>query len=164
MNLRTLNSLTPDEAISFLRPCVDIPRWIEDVAGARPFGDVRHLLDHAEHAAPDWTDAEIEQALSHHPRIGEQPAGASAEAGHSRREQAGLSTSTDTAALIRDGNVAYERTFGRVFLIRAAGRSAEEILQALTERLDNPPDVELPVVAHELREIALLRLEGMVEP
>jgi 2-oxo-4-hydroxy-4-carboxy-5-ureidoimidazoline decarboxylase len=164
MNLHDLNSLTPDEASAFLRPCVDIPRWIEDVVGARPFTDVQQLLDHADRAAPDWTGAEIDHALSHHPRIGERPAGASAEAALSRREQAGLSASTDTAELIRAGNVAYERTFGRVFLIRAAGRSAEDVLTALTQRLGNPPDAELRVVARELREIALVRLEGMVDP
>jgi 2-oxo-4-hydroxy-4-carboxy-5-ureidoimidazoline decarboxylase len=164
MRLGAFNALTPDEAVVLLRPCVDVPRWIDDVVGARPFRDLRQLLDHADRAAPDWTGAEIDQALSHHPRIGEQPAGASAEAAFSRREQSGLSASGDTAALIRTGNAAYERTFGRVFLIRAAGRSAEDVLAALTQRLENPPDAELRVVARELREIALVRLEGTVSP
>ena len=39
------------------------------------------------------------------------------------------------AAALAEGNRAYEERFGRVFLIRAAGRSAPEILAALTERL-----------------------------
>ncbi|HKU10317.1 MAG TPA: 2-oxo-4-hydroxy-4-carboxy-5-ureidoimidazoline decarboxylase, partial [Sinomonas sp.] len=45
------------------------------------------------------------------------------------------------------------------FLIRAAGRTAEEILSALQERLGHTPEQEEPIVAAQLREIALLRLE-----
>ena len=58
------------------------------------------------------------------------------------------------------GNRAYEEKFGRVFLIRAAGRSAQQILDALTARLDHSPAEEEPVVAEQLREIAVLRLKG----
>jgi hypothetical protein len=36
-----------------------------------------------------------------------------------------------------EGNARYEARFGRVFLIRAKGRSGEEILQALHARLEN---------------------------
>jgi 2-oxo-4-hydroxy-4-carboxy-5-ureidoimidazoline decarboxylase len=48
-----------------------------------------------------------------------------------------------------------------VFLIRAAGRSAAEMLEALEARLGNTPEVEDAVVAEQLREIALLRLRGI---
>ncbi len=40
------------------------------------------------------------------------------------------------------------------------GMSAEEILAALAERLGNDPVTERRVVAEQLREIAVLRLEG----
>ena len=53
----------------------------------------------------------------------------------------------------------YEERFGHVFLIRAAGRSAEEILQSLQERLGNDPGTERRIAAEQLREIAVLRLE-----
>ena len=65
---------------------------------------------------------------------------------------------------LRAGNEAYEERFGRVFLIRAAGRSAEEILAALESRLSNDEDTEQAIVADQLREIALLRLAGAVAP
>lgn len=164
MNLSDFNSLTPEKVFDALRPCIDIPRWITGVAAARPFDDVQQLLDHAGHVAPDWTDEEIDRALSHHPRIGERPVGASEEANLSRQEQAGLVTSEDTAASITAGNIAYERKFGRVFLIRAAGRTAPEILQSLTQRLGNDADEERRIIARELRDIALVRLQGIVRP
>ncbi|MEK8228894.1 2-oxo-4-hydroxy-4-carboxy-5-ureidoimidazoline decarboxylase [Oerskovia sp. M15] len=67
----------------------------------------------------------------------------------------------DVAEALRAGNVAYEEAFGQVFLIRASGRTAEEILGSLTERLTSSPEDEARVVAHELREIAVLRLRGL---
>jgi 2-oxo-4-hydroxy-4-carboxy--5-ureidoimidazoline (OHCU) decarboxylase len=50
-----------------------------------------------------------------------------------------------------------------VFLISAAGRSAEEILAALTDRLGNDPDTELRVAAEEHRRITRLRIERLLE-
>ena len=56
------------------------------------------------------------------------------------------------------GNRAYEEKFGRIFLIRAAGRSRPEILAELQRRLLLDPEAEVKVVAAELRDIALLRI------
>jgi 2-oxo-4-hydroxy-4-carboxy-5-ureidoimidazoline decarboxylase len=81
----------------------------------------------------------------------------------SRSEQAGVDPADAAIAeALAAGNRAYEEKFGRVFLIRAAGRTAPEILSALNERLDNTPAQEDAIVAQQLREIALLRLEGVI--
>ena len=48
--------------------------------------------------------------------------------------------------------------FDRVFLIRAAGRSAPEILAELDRRLGNDDAAEREETVTQLREIALLRL------
>ncbi len=86
-----------------------------------------------------------------------------AEATLSRSEQAGVDvTDADVQAALVAGNLAYEDRFGRVFLIRAAGRSSQEILDALNARLLHSPDQEIAVVAQQLREIAVLRLEGVL--
>src|SRR6266536_175499 len=50
-------------------------------------------------------------------------------------------------AALAAGNLAYERRFGHVFLIFASGRSAEDLLAALHQRLDNDPEVELRLAA-----------------
>jgi 2-oxo-4-hydroxy-4-carboxy-5-ureidoimidazoline decarboxylase len=57
------------------------------------------------------------------------------------------------------GNAAYEARFGRVFLIRAAGRSRAEIFGELERRLDNDDATELRETAEQLRDIAVLRLQ-----
>src|SRR5690625_5727442 len=58
----------------------------------------------------------------------------------SRAEQARLGIDDDIQRRLDAGNAAYEEKFGFVFLIRAAGRSAEEILESLDERMNNTPE------------------------
>lgn len=165
MLLEQFNEAARPELDTLLRPCLDIQRWIDQIADARPFESREALLKTAKAAANPFTTGEIETALSHHPRIGEKAAGTSKESRLSTSEQSRV-TGEDPALLaaIADGNRAYESRFGRVFLIRAAGRSAREILDSLTERLGNPPEAEATVVAEQLREIALHRLDGALAP
>ncbi|PYY37455.1 MULTISPECIES: 2-oxo-4-hydroxy-4-carboxy-5-ureidoimidazoline decarboxylase [unclassified Curtobacterium] len=140
-----------------------VPRWVEAVLAGRPFGTVGALTAAADRLARTWTDAEVEAALAEHPRIGDRPVGDGAAATASRLEQA-ASAGADvaTAAALRQGNADYEARFDRVFLVRAAGRTADQVLAELRRRLGNDDDTERTEVADQLREIALLRLARSV--
>ena len=162
IRLRAFNQLDVDAAAALLRPCLDVDRWVDEIVSGRPYASMDDLLAAARAAANPLTGAELEAALAHHPRIGEQARGASAEAGLSRSEQAGLALDDDVQRRLAEGNRAYEQRFGRVFLIRAAGRSSTEILDKLQSRLGNDPDTEDEVVADQLRQIAIVRLAGVV--
>lgn len=162
--LSEFNTMSPEAADQLLRPCLDLDRWIRTLVDHRPYGSVDELTDAARRAAEGLTEAEVDAALAHHPRIGRRAEGGSAEAALSRSEQAGLSVDDDLQRRLRTANEAYEERFGRVFLIRAAGRSAEEILAALESRLAHDEETERPVVIDQLRQIALLRLAGAVAP
>jgi 2-oxo-4-hydroxy-4-carboxy-5-ureidoimidazoline decarboxylase len=163
MELEEFNRLDARSAAEILRPCLDIDRWVDAVVAGRPYADVAAAVDAARAAAWPWTSAEIDAALARHPRIGERAGGASAEASMSRAEQAGVDAAPpDVVRALAEGNRAYEERFSRVFLIRAAGRDPEEILQALRERLAHTEAEELPVIAEQLRQIAVLRLEGVL--
>ena len=160
MNLQTFNALTQSEAQAAIAHCVAIPRWQQALVSARPFTSVAALLAEAERLAQGWRAVELEQALSAHPRIGERASGADKEAALSRQEQSAMSDAD--AALqqaMRAGNQAYETRFGRVFLIRARGRSGEEMLAALQRRLGHDPQTEERETLEQLREITLLRLK-----
>jgi 2-oxo-4-hydroxy-4-carboxy-5-ureidoimidazoline decarboxylase len=157
-----LDRLPDEEVRALLRGCLDVDRWVEEVAAGRPYGSRDSLLAAADLAARSLSPAEVEQALAGHPRIGER-AGAGHNARASAREQAGVDpTAGDVAERLATGNAAYEERFGHVFLIRAAGRSADEILAELDRRLRNDPRTERAEVADNLRQIALLRLEREV--
>jgi 2-oxo-4-hydroxy-4-carboxy-5-ureidoimidazoline decarboxylase len=161
-DVAAFNSLSADEAKGLLRTCLDVPRWVDEVEGGRPFAGWPALREAAELAAARLTDAELEAALARHPRIG-QRAGPHHDAEHSVREQSGVDPDDlDTAGRLAAGNAAYEQRFDRVFLIRAAGRSAAEILAELDRRLENDDTTERSETVEQLGEIAVLRLESAV--
>ena len=162
MTLDDFNVLPEEVARERLAECLDVERWVDAVVVGRPYADAGALHQVASTAAGSLSDDELASALARHPRIGER-AGAAHDAAHSTREQAGVDhDDADVTARLADGNRAYEERFDRVFLIRAVGRDAEEILAELTRRLGNDDATEREETVTQLREIALLRLEGMI--
>ena len=143
-----------------LRAALGVERWVTDLTATSPYDSLEALLSTAHTAATPLAPTEIDEAISHHPRIGEKPVGQGTAQDFSRREQ-GDDGDAVTLAAIADGNAAYEERFGRIFIIRAAGRSKEEILAELHRRLTLPADEELSIVGEQLRDIALLRLEKL---
>jgi len=161
--LKHFNQLDNDAAASLIAPCVAIPTWTAALVQGRPYADRPALLGAAWEAAQAWGEVELVQALSAHPRIGEKPGGQQAHAALSRQEQGAVDASdARLAQALREGNARYEARFGRVFLIRAKGRSGEAILAALEQRLKNSDAQEVAESLAQLREITLLRLEGAI--
>jgi 2-oxo-4-hydroxy-4-carboxy-5-ureidoimidazoline decarboxylase len=160
MEVTEFNALPGPEATPLVSGCLGVPRWVDDVVAGRPYDDREALRKQAHDAALHLSDDELDAALSRHPRIGERPAGTDEESRLSRAEQAGVEASH--ADRLRAGNAAYEARFGHVFLIRAAGRSSGEILAELERRLGNDDETERAETVTALRDIALLRLEGLV--
>lgn len=146
-----------------LAVCLHAREWVDRMLVGRPYRSLSVLEHAAVAAALDLSEAGLTEALAAHPRIGERPADVSAASAHSRREQAGLADDETTAARLHAANVAYEARFGRVFLLRAAGRSAEEVLRAAQDRLGNDPATEGAVVREQLGEIAVLRLHDLLD-
>ncbi|WP_245919734.1 2-oxo-4-hydroxy-4-carboxy-5-ureidoimidazoline decarboxylase [Actinomadura mexicana] len=146
-----------------LAACCASRRWIAAVAG-RVYADPAALRAASRRALDELSWADVEEALAAHPRIGERMGGGAREARWSRREQAGAAgADADVQDALVAGNRAYEERFGHVFLIRASGRSALEMLAALRERLGNEPGAERDAVRRELAEIVDLRLAGLME-
>jgi 2-oxo-4-hydroxy-4-carboxy-5-ureidoimidazoline decarboxylase len=133
-------------------------RWAQLVAASGPYETVETVLEAAELAFDQLEPDDWHAGIRGHARIAEPPTDDEREA----REQSGvLGADADTLAALRDGNAAYEARFGHIFLIRATGRSAAEMLAALQERLGNPSDAEFHIATQELREITRLRLREL---
>jgi 2-oxo-4-hydroxy-4-carboxy-5-ureidoimidazoline decarboxylase len=166
--LARLNALSPAELRTELAQCLDIERWVEAVASAAPYADRRDLLAHAdEHARAVSTD-EVASALARHPRIGDRAEGESTEAAWSRGEQSAFAADTDDASvrvqrIFEFAQREYEDRFGQIYLVCASGRTSRELLADLVGRLDNDQETELSVVGNELRKIAGLRLEKLLD-
>jgi len=129
------------------------------VAEEWPYPDLDSLLGAAEQAWSELEPADWAEALAGHPRIGER--GGSSPAASEREQSAVRLAAASTLDQLSAENRLYETRFGHVFLIAAAGKSAEEVLAALRKRLENDPVTEAGVAAEEHRKIARLRLREL---
>jgi 2-oxo-4-hydroxy-4-carboxy-5-ureidoimidazoline decarboxylase len=151
MKLEEWNALDTADAEQELRQVCAAPRWAREVAAGRPHASVAALQAGAEGAL---TDADLDEAMAGHPRIGDRTTG-----GASRREQSGVAgADPGVKAALADGNRAYEERFGHVYLVCATGRSAQELLDVLRIRLGNDPATERAVALGELAAINRLRI------
>jgi allantoicase len=157
--LALLNAATPAAATAALLACCGSRRWAEQMADRRPFPTPDAVLAAGAEVWATMDRDDLLEAFAAHPRIGERHTTAR----WSADEQSSTRTAEEeTLAALVEGNRAYEERFGHVFLIRAAGRSADEMLAALRERLGNDPDTELQVAAGQQGEITALRLDKLL--
>jgi 2-oxo-4-hydroxy-4-carboxy-5-ureidoimidazoline decarboxylase len=146
-----------------LRACCAADAWLSRMSLARPYPSTKAALDLSDEIVLALDGPALDQALAAHARIGERRLGVTTEDRWSRSEQAGaLAVDNAVQEQLAEGNRRYEERFGHVFLIRAAGRSAEEMLAALEQRLDHDDATEQDVVRRELAEIVRLRLLKVV--
>jgi len=160
--LGVFNELSAEVALAELTTCLHGSQWAQTVLQGRPYPSVDALAERAMTAARQLSEQALADALAAHPRIGERPTGSGAAALFSRTEQAGVTGDDGTAAALRQANIDYEERFGRVFLIRAAGRGATDILAEAGRRLANDDAAEGAEVREQLGEIAVLRLRQVL--
>ena len=145
---------TPD-ARERLEAVLGVRRLVDEAVAGGPYDSVEALAATVDAGAARLTDAELDEAAGAHPRIGEAPAPGSLSAS----EQAGLGRAEEGLdAAIARGNAVYEGRFGRIFLLRVAGRSQQDVLDELQRRLKNDPAEETEEAKQQLREIIGLRL------
>jgi len=166
MTLAQLNELTAREAEAEFLKCCGSHLWAQGMASARPFVSREQLFARADEVSSSLTDEDWLQAFRAHPKIGENKAAAGQtqqEAGWSAQEQSGIqAAATDTIARLASGNRVYEAKFGFIFIICASGKSSDEMLSTLNERLENDPQTELLIAATEQQKITRLRLEKLL--
>jgi 2-oxo-4-hydroxy-4-carboxy-5-ureidoimidazoline decarboxylase len=155
------NALPADEAVAEVRGCCASPAWAAALAAERPVADLDALCAASERIVRGLGWDEVLAALAGHPRIGESPTGTDREAASSRREQSGVADDPELRAALAAGNRAYEERFDHVYLVRAAGRSGQEMLALLHERLGSDEATERDVVRGQLAEITTLRLRRL---
>jgi allantoicase len=161
------NQLSTTQARNALFDCCGSKEWVAQMIAQRPFSTAVELLEASDRAWASLERREWLMALRHHPAIGETRArGKQSKTAQqwSASEQSGaLKTSQETRAALAAANRAYQSKFGHVFLIRASGKSSEEILKNMQERLSNDPELELRNAAEEHRKITRLRLERLLK-
>jgi len=185
VRLAWFNGLTAAAAQRELLACCAAPAWAEQVDAGRPYESLAELERRSDAAVAAMTRADLAAALAGHPRIGDRRVVSGGDAGRadknqagggvgggshggggaaawSRQEQSGVAgAAEEITRALADGNAAYERRFGHIYLVCASGRSAAELLSVLRARLGNHPEAEWQVVRTELGKINQLRLRKL---
>lgn len=165
--LERWNALDVSTAESEILPCCGSRAWAQELAALRPFAEPQDLLRTSDDVWSNLDIADWDEAFASHPRIGERKAPASATA-----QSAQWSTQEQSAAELSDAqiqeqlkraNAAYEARFGRIYIVCAAGKSAEEMLTILERRLENEDAADLREAVEQQRQITQLRLRKWLQ-
>jgi len=164
--LEILNSATPGEAEQEFLKCCGSKSWAQQMVAARDYRSEEELLASAERFWWSLDRREWLQAFHSHPKIGEQKAAAKTAIEAQRWsavEQSGIRDSAkQTLADLARLNGEYEAKFGYIFIVCATGKTAEEMLALLRQRLGNDPNDELRIAAAEQAKITELRLKKLL--
>jgi allantoicase len=160
------NRLSKVEARKALIDCCGAKSWVTQMTERMPYSSAGELL---ETATSVWTGLRPEEwleAFQHHPQIGEKQAkakqSAKAREWSTGEQSAAEKSSAGTLAALAAANREYAAKFGHIFLISATGKTSEEILNHLRQRLSNDPGTELGIAAEEQIKITRLRLEKLL--
>lgn len=167
MTLAELNALPAHAAREAFARCCGASAWVERMMARRPFASVDRALETAREEWQGLTPADWRAAFAHHPRIGDLESlqrKYATTADLAAREQAAVSKTTRAVLeALAEGNRAYEQRFGYIFIVFATGKSAEDMLELLKNRLGNEPSAEIGIAAGEQWKIMERRLRQVLE-
>jgi OHCU decarboxylase len=164
VTLEEFNTLPVARAEQTLLDCCGSTRWASRMVEHRPFASLSSLREAADSIWQDLEPADWLEAFGRHPRIGEKAAtGSEVSRRWAAGEQRGARIATDNVkAKLAQGNQAYREKFGYIFIVCATGKTAEEMLALLEQRLQNDPAHEMKIAAEQQRLITRLRLEKLL--
>lgn len=167
MTIHELNEMPPAELNATLFKCCGSAAWVNKMLTLFPMDELVELLDFAEAQWFNCREEDWREAFSQHPKIGDiaslQKKFAST-ADWAAEEQMGVNTANaETQQALQKANKQYEDKFGYIFIVSAAGKSAEEMLNILQKRLQNEPEAEIKIAADEQNKITLLRLQKLMQ-
>lgn len=159
--LARFNALEEHAAHAALHEACAATAWVRRLLSARPYATAQDLYAASDAAMAELTAADLAEAMAGHPPIGRPKEGDPTSA----REQRGMAGASDELrAEMLELNLAYQDRFGHVFLICATGLSAEQMRDAVKERIGHAPEQEREIVRTELGKINRIRLARLVEP
>ncbi|MGL2966791.1 2-oxo-4-hydroxy-4-carboxy-5-ureidoimidazoline decarboxylase [Flavobacterium sp. XGLA_31] len=161
MNLSTFNTLDKESAAKELFACCGSTRFVDVMMTHFPFASEKQLVDlstdiwYNQCSETDWRES-----FTHHPKIGDVKSLTEKFAG---KEQAGVAVATQqTIQALAQANADYEAKNGFIFIVCATGKSADEMLQILLDRLKNEPEEELNIAMGEQQKISIIRFKKLL--
>lgn len=162
MTLEEFNQLNNEAATKELFSCCSSSQWLALLMKDFPFASENDLVEKAtaiwydECEKEDWLES-----FTHHPKIGDAKSLQQKFAG---KEQAGVAeASAETLDALIKTNTEYKRKFGFIFIVCATGKTADEMLRLLNERLSNSKEEELNIAMGEQMKITILRFQKLLK-
>lgn len=166
MTLHEFNILPKKQLIAELTKCCGSSVWVNKMLPFIPADDMVELLEDAEEQWWNCSEAGWKEAFAHHPKIGDKKSlkkKFASTGAWASGEQSGVNTASEkTINALAEANRLYEEKFGYIFIVCATGKSAEEMLELLQERLQNKPEDEIKTAAGEQNKITKLRIEKLL--
>lgn len=163
--LKELNEAHKENLRQQLQTCCGSAAWVQQMVASFPVSTEKELLDHAERIWFSLDEKDWKEAFEHHPKIGDMDSLRKKFSGDqwAAGEQAAVERSSeDVLQQLADYNKEYEEKFGYIFIVCATGKSAEEMLALLMQRLNNDPGEEIEIAAAEQNKITQLRLQKLL--
>lgn len=162
-----LNSLPANEALDEFLKCCGSKRWAEAMVNGRPYRSFAELQTRAGEVWQALSPDDWLEAFRSHPKIGDRKTGSPVSPQSqqwSRQEQSGVQDAAPSAIQkLAALNRKYEEKFGFIFIVCATGKSSNEIMALLEQRLENDAAIELPIAAAEQARITELRLSKLLD-
>ena len=161
MTLTAFNTLDKETAKQHLFACCGSTKWADAMMKHFPFASEKQLVDwsasiwYNECGESDWLES-----FTHHPKIGDVKSLTEKFAG---KEQAGVAVATsETIDALAKSNADYESKFGFIFIVCATGKSANEMLRLLLDRLKNTAVEERNIAMGEQQKITIIRFKKLL--
>lgn len=167
MKLEEFNRLEEATMREELLKCCGSIRWANLMLQSYPFVSLEEikkkatLIWYEQCTEEDWLEA-----FTYHPKIGDVKnlleKFASTKEWTANEQSAIQKANTKTIEELARGNKTYEDKFGFIFIVCATGKSAEEMLQLLKQRLSNSYEDEIKIAMEEQNKITHIRLEKLL--
>ena len=164
MKLSDFNNIADNERCRLLMSCCFCSRWASKLSVEGPFLSIQDLIEKASSVWSEMSEADILEAFSGHPKIGDVKDLEKKYGSSPIEEQLSVRLAkTRTLERLKNKNEEYLEKFGFIFIVFASGKSAEEMLGLLESRLGNSREMELENGAIEQSLIFTKRLRQLLE-
>jgi len=166
MTLQQLNALSKSQLKEELFKCCGSTTWAKKLSEKSPFGSADALKHESNRIWFGADEKDWLEAFTHHPKIGDVESlekKFASTANWASGEQSGVNIANKNVLIeLKDLNDQYEKKFGYIFIVCATGKSAEEMLSLLKERILNKPEEEIEIAVNEQNKITHIRLDKLL--
>jgi len=149
-----------------LTKCCGSEKWVNKMVSNSPFYSKDELFGVSNKIWNSLNKEDWLEAFSYHPKIGDINSLKEkffstkhlAENEQSGVNEASIHCLTELAKYNED----YEKKFGYIFIVCASGKSADEMLDLIKQRINNNPEDEIKIAIEEQNKITKLRLEKFI--